>query len=294
MLLKHHLIIALVRPYVWAELPLWGKLYEWFVKCDKHWESAPTLRAINKYHGYERDFDLSKWPDRLTFFLGRWYDLPAQLMIKALAPKLVIDVGANRGEFTLAAAATAERVISFEPNPSVAAILKADLFHNGIRNVTLHEVGLGDRDESLTLHVPDYNTGSASFGGFEARGEKIGNIPVRIGDEILEGENPDLIKIDVEGFETRAIRGMRRMIEAAKPVIITEVVDDHLKRCGSSIQELIQLMSSLGYTGHGIGTHRSGRTHKLVLGVKSHDIVWLPSGRSTQEFRATTADLKNC
>lgn len=292
MLLRHHLIIALVRPYVWAELPLWGKLYEQFVKCDKRWEGAPTLPAINKYHGYERHFDLSKWADRLTFFLGRWYDLPAQLVIKAVAPKLVIDVGANRGEFTLAAAAAADRVISFEPNPSVAAILRDDIRRNGIRNVTLHEMGLADQNASLTLHVPDYNTGSASFGGFEAKGTKKENIPVRIGDEILAGENPDLIKIDVEGFETRAIRGMRRMIEAARPVIITEVVDDHLKRCGSSIQELGQLMASLGYTGHGMGTRRRGRAHDLVLGVKSDDMVWLPSGRSPQEFTATTADLK--
>jgi len=293
-MLKHQLVVALVRPYVAAELPMWGQVYRHFVgsfERDEYWRGAPTLPAKNKYYGYESRFDLSKWADRTAFFLRRWYDLPAQLMIRAVNPKTVVDVGANKGDFTLAAASMADKVISFEPNPVVAGILKGDIRRNAIRNVTLHEMGLSDRDDVLTLHVPHINSGSASFGGFQTEGATVENIPVRTGDEILEGEKPDLIKIDVEGFEVHAIRGMRQLIEANQPIIITEVIGEHLERCGASVVELNDLMASLGYTAHGMGTRRKGWRHELVLGVDSADVAWLPNGREPQEFTATTADL---
>ena len=91
---------------------------------------------------------------------------------------------------------------------------------------------MSDRNETLTLHVPYVNAGSASFGGFESEGYTI-KAPVRVGDEVLAGAKPDLIKIDVEGFELRVVNGLKDMIAAAQPIIATEFFAENLERCGN-------------------------------------------------------------
>ena len=245
--------------YVRAELPKWGLVYRTLVGSldqEDFWQGAPIRTVRNKLYGFEANCDLSKWPERQTFFLRRWFDLPAQLLIVGAAGSggTVVDIGANRGQFTLAAASIVGpegRVVSFEPNPAQAAVLKRDLERNAIGNVTVHEAGLSDEPARMTLCVPNINSGGASFGGFASEGQAIDDIPVLVGDQLLAGVRPDFIKIDVEGFELRVLKGLQRTITASQPLILTEVVAEHLERCGSSPAELFGYMEGLGYRGRG-------------------------------------------
>ena len=101
------IIILTVRPYVIRELPGWGKLYAFVAghTRDWLWAGAPVKTIRGKLHGYVLQLDLSKWSDRSTYFLGRWYDLEIQLfMADMIGPgDTVVDIGANRGNFALAA-----------------------------------------------------------------------------------------------------------------------------------------------------------------------------------------------
>jgi FkbM family methyltransferase len=287
------LLNAAARSYIRAELPKWGALFNAVVGTrldDPRWHTAPVVTDRNKLFGYESRFDLSKLGDRGLYFLGRWADLPTQLMLTCFPRGTVVDVGANRGDFALAASYLCERVICFEPNPEMAKFLAGDLGRNHLQNVVLHECGLSDEPGTLTLRIPEFGPAGASFGGSD--GICMDGLPVRVGDGMLVGEDPVLIKIDVEGFETRVIRGLTRTIMRARPVIITEVLPELLERCGSSEAELSGLMNDLGYCGFGIDTARAGLTHKLVLGVPSTDVAWLPKERRPEEFRATKADLR--
>lgn len=302
--LTQKLIIASVAPYVRAELPKWGRVYRTMVgsfESEPFWSGAPVRSVRNKLYGFNTFCDLSKWPERQTFFLRRWFDLPAQLLILGAAGRggTVVDVGANRGQFTLAAACIvgpSGRIISFEPNPAQAEVLRRDLERNGIDNVALHEIGLGDEDATLSLCVPHVNSGNASFGGFASEGETIENRRVRVGDEVLEGAKPDLIKIDVEGFELRVLRGLRTLITSVRPIILTEVVPEHLARCGTSAEELFEFMELLGYRGSGVATRRRGRHQVLSLGPPeaSSDVVWTPVGYDPNDLVRSTADLRSC
>jgi hypothetical protein len=116
-------IIFLVRPYMVRELPGWGKLaqlidYRW----NWLWIGGPVKTIREKLHGNLMRLDLSNWSDRLNYFLGRWYDLEIQLLMADLVKpgQTIVDVGAHRGEFALAASklvGKSGRVICFEPNP---------------------------------------------------------------------------------------------------------------------------------------------------------------------------------
>src|SRR5262245_49548095 len=125
------LIVLAVRPYVRRELPGWGRVYAAMVggyRRDWLWAAAKVRTIRGKRHGYAMRLDLSKWADRSAFFLGRWYDLNTQLLMSALLRPgdTVVDVGANRGMFALAASrlvGETGRVVCFEPNPNCFQIL---------------------------------------------------------------------------------------------------------------------------------------------------------------------------
>src|SRR4051812_38148301 len=100
-------VILMVRPYVVRELPGWGKIYAFVgdYRRDWLWSAAPIMTIRGKLHGHVMHLDLSKWSDRSAYFLGRWYDLAMQLLMSDLIKRgdVVLDVGANRGMFALAA-----------------------------------------------------------------------------------------------------------------------------------------------------------------------------------------------
>lgn len=292
-------LIKVVRPYIRAEKAGWGRIYVWMIGCyerDAFWSDAPTISSRNKFFGFEIEYDLRHWADRSAFFLGRWNDLESQLLLCALRPNTVVDIGANRGEFSLAASSLnpSANIIAFEPNPNIASILKRDLERNSITNIELRECGLSDEEAVLTLHVPYVNSGSASFGGFQSDGYEISRIPVHTGDEELNGIEPDFIKIDVEGYELRVLRGLRQTIERTRPIIEIEVLDENLARCQTSRRDIENFMSDLGYRGFGMELQKIGRERELRLVDEAAgcDMIWLPDTVPPGSIHASTKDLR--
>jgi FkbM family methyltransferase len=261
------LVIFTARPYVVRELPGWGRLFAAMVgdyERNWFWAAAPIKTIRGKRHGYLMRLDLSKWADRSAFFLGRWYDLSTQLLISDLleAGNTVVDVGANRGMFALAASrlvGDAGKVICFEPNPNCFSVLDREIASNAISNIVVNKVGLGSREEELLLSVPGINSGEGTFGRSAYGEDAIYQVRAQVkrGDQILAEERPSLIKIDVEGFECNVLAGLSETINKHHPMILTEVVSAHLNRCGASVKKLKALMESLNYRGFLIRLHRA-------------------------------------
>lgn len=59
---------------------------------------------------------------------------------------------------------------------------------------------------------------------------------------------PDLIKIDVEGYEAHVLRGMQGTLTQFKPTVLLEVHPHLLHQCGESPEEVDDLMASIGYS----------------------------------------------
>jgi FkbM family methyltransferase len=100
---------------------------------------------------------------------------------------------------------------------------------NNIDNIQLHSFGLSDVTENLPFYAP---TGSnQGIGSFDKESLSKGNVDagslaLKNGDEFF-GEHPiasvDLMKIDVEGFEKKALAGLSGVLSQDRPIVVCEI-----------------------------------------------------------------------
>lgn len=137
--------------------------------------------------------------------------------------RTVVDIGANRGQFSLLARALwpQARIIAFEPLPGPAAIYKK--IFRADAAASLHEVAIGVEDQERTMHVSarDDSSSLLPIGDEQFRvfpgTQEVNTLPVRVMplDKALENtgiESPALLKLDVQGFELEALRGCEPML----------------------------------------------------------------------------------
>lgn len=132
----------------------------------------------------------------------------------------LVDVGANIGNHAIHLAPYFDEVHCFEPNPAMADRLADNAALNGF-DLHIHRVGLGAADAELPFR-PD-GEGNEGRGSFIDNGRVVAaTLPVRRGDDLLAGvDRIGLIKIDVEGFELEALRGLQRTLaRTAAPVML--------------------------------------------------------------------------
>lgn len=234
----------------------------WFDRAgvldNARWVDAGHAECKGRWHGYTLRLNLADYHQRGAYFLGRLFDLPVQVaLLRAIRPgDEYLDIGANIGLTTLIGAhAVGPRgsVTAIEPNPTVAAELRSHVESNRLTWVNIIEAGFSDREETLTLSVPPTgNTGAGTFGVLPPRHKgktsATYTVPVVIGDHHIKADGPPLtIKIDVEGHETAAFKGLSRVITARKPAIVAEVNPQMLASSGSSATEFLSLLRSCGY-----------------------------------------------
>jgi FkbM family methyltransferase len=136
-----------------------------------------------------------------------------------------LDIGANLGVFSLRLAPMMRSgtVHAFEPNPKIRQLLERSVHLNGISNlVTIHGFGLSDQNKTLTFNVPDGHAGGGSVVSDTATVPTI-KIDVRTLDSALPNFRFDIAKIDVEGHELHALRGMQdTLVRSPDAVLIFE------------------------------------------------------------------------
>ena len=143
------------------------------------------------------------------------FELARALRAQGLAPALVVDGGANAGQFARAMAETfpEARVVSFEPLPDVAARFRAHL--GGEPRVRLVEAALGAEAGTLAFGRNAYSLASSALpvaagdGLVQPHTETV-EVPVTTLDTALADTDVPpsaLLKLDLQGFELEALRG---------------------------------------------------------------------------------------
>jgi FkbM family methyltransferase len=146
----------------------------------------------------------------------------------------IIDVGAHMGNHSVYWGLSGRRVIAFEPNPPVNAILRANVERNGLLSVVdVRMAALGRQEGTGTAKQLDRaNLGSVTI---EAG---AGDVPIYPLDS-LNLDGLAVLKIDVEGHEADVLAGAVQTLRKWRPYIVAEELEGY-----EVVEELI---GSLGY-----------------------------------------------
>lgn len=190
---------------------------------------------------------------RNTFGIPFEKDFLALSLFPQADGALYLDVGANRGQSTDAILMNTKgsRVQLFEPNSLLCQ--KLSRLYGHYQGITIRNFGLGDQTADSILHIPCYKKwifdGLASFDKEKAGEWLKGRIffyqerklsllesksKVRRLDEL--GLEPFFIKLDIQGYELKALKGGEQTIKRAEPILLVESPDhqiiDYLKGLG--------------------------------------------------------------
>ncbi len=286
--LSQQVVRAAVRPFTRAGLPAGAVLRRLklaYLIRPSPWAGEKAVVAPRRDGGRMR-LDLDEWTDRIAWFTGRYYERHTEDVMSALLGKgeTVLDVGANNGLLAIHASrivGPTGRVLCFEPNPRMADRVREQIDLNDLRNITLHELALADAEGEATLSVPEGFPGTGSLSSADLPPEKVKQhrISLRRADEVLaQRDGPvKLVKIDVEGHEPGALRGMSQILRTDRPFVLTECIADLLKRAGSSPGELFDLMKGHDYKGFSVTTIRRRLRERLKLEALADDATNSPT-----------------
>ena len=175
----------------------------------------------------------------------------AALAARGYAPRLIVDGGANVGEFTRAASAIfpAARVAMIEPQPACQQALvglAAD------PRYTLHPVALGRALGTLNLVIDPgaVSTGACIAPAYEGQSsDNLITIAVETLDAILGKDlspsDRTLLKLDLQGWEMEALLGAEASLIAIE-VILTEV-SFYKQAYEPDIEDLIAHLNARGF-----------------------------------------------
>ena len=187
-------------------------------------------------------------------------DLQETLVSHLRAGDTFFDVGANVGFFTLLGSTLVGKtgsVVAFEPLPRNVALLRRHVAMNGLENVTVIAAAVADAPGSGFLS-PSRSSAQGSL-----KKEGIAVSVVAIDDLLSRGglRRPTVLKIDVEGAESRVLAGARNLLEVFHPLLLLSTHGSHQHAtCWRYLQEL----------GYELVLRRDGRSDHQYESVASY------------------------
>lgn len=216
-------------PLRWLLLPLFSVLNPGDVTIRHHFTGSPFRLHAYRHKGY--------------WFFGKSRESETMRFFEDFIRKgdTVLEIGGHIGYVSVYLADLVGpdgTLVVLEPGRNNLPYLK----HNtsGYPNVSVIEEGAADIDGELTLYVENLTGQNDSFvrdyqvfrGNARNAGRKAAvaetRVPVVTVDRLVEERSlkPSLIKIDVEGFEEKVLRGMGATLAAVRPGLMVEVTQN--------------------------------------------------------------------
>ncbi|WP_435139245.1 FkbM family methyltransferase [Formosa sp. A9] len=154
---------------------------------------------------------------------------------------IIIDVGANYGFLSMVWAnslALEGKIYSIEANPNVYSAFKESLNVNELKNISLLNNAVGNKNGSVQLFI---NNTSSNIIHNQSVTDVI-EINMITLDTFIKNKNIercDLIKIDVDGIEYEILQGSKFILQKFKPICIVELNEDF---------KILQFFSDLDYS----------------------------------------------
>jgi len=190
-----------------------------------------------------------------------WFQAPMRTMVKASTKGIerdlvrqaktilrqqqkdsfvIFDIGANYGFVSFAWRTGLEKptdIVLFEPHPALCSLLRETIGLNGFSDMKVEQLAIGDAPGKISINLYE---GTVNVIDLPEHRKGVAEVEQMTIDAYVEasGKCPDLIKIDVDGYELNVLRGMQETVRKYKPVIVIETNDS---------PELMEYIRYLGY-----------------------------------------------
>lgn len=171
-----------------------------------------------------------------------------------------LDIGGHVGLWSRVLGRRFNRVTAFEPLPPHIECFErnvpmfpfpapSELDAAGYPNVDLLKTALGAQFATLTIQMPNDNTGHAhTLKGPGSDSTTAWQVPCVTLDSMIDALGPqiDFIKIDVEGFELEVIKGGEALIRKYRPAMVVEQKANNAERYGAGQWDAVRLLKDWG------------------------------------------------
>lgn len=255
---------------------------------DRFFNPFRIFEGISVISSYDQNLkiqlDLDEWIQKQIFFLG-FFDEKGILFIKKhLKPgDVFVDIGANIGCYTLLASKIVGKqgkVFAFEPIESVFLRLQYNIKLNNQTNIVLEKKAIFENSGTLKLYLASSdNKGRSSILEQDSENGNVENVDAVSIDDYLANHIIDqlnLIKIDIEGAELYALKGMKNTIRKFRPIILAEVSEDVLKNSTINTNEILDFFNEFNYQQFAIDRRGDIRELSELKDMNYHNYVFFP------------------
>jgi FkbM family methyltransferase len=191
-------------------------------------------------------------------FVNKEHERFETLILKYFLQKnsIYIDIGANIGYFSLIVGSIAKngKVLSFEPDTENFKLLEKNISTNNLTNIQTFQHAVSDTNGFVNLFSSDANKGNPRFfkedlEGYMEECQSSESIKCVTLDNFLDDLiKPNIIKMDIQGGEMLALKGMKNTIQKSNELILfTEFWPEAITLNKESPAEFLQLLQDLDF-----------------------------------------------
>ena len=131
-----------------------------------------------------------------------------------------LDVGANVGYFTVLASELGAKVISIEPSETNRSFLIKNITDNNCGEVIVIDKALSNENKTVKLYAGKTPGENSLLENYHIENTQNYKVVEAVKYDDLKLEVPDMLKMDIEGFEQQALEGMQSILTTDKPITI--------------------------------------------------------------------------
>jgi FkbM family methyltransferase len=215
------------------------------------------------------------------YLLSPFEPFTTALWKRAIGPGArVLDIGAQFGYFALLAAKQAGStgtVYAFEPVASNYRLLQRNILVNVCGSITAVQKAVSDANTVVPMFVYQESDSHSMYRHPQASVKEVVAVASVALDDFLAGRDWDVIKMDIEGHEPAALRGMEETIaRSADLVLFAELAPAYLRRAGMEPRAYLAQLERLGFAVRLIDEEakRLGPVTDDVLAAAERDPNW--------------------